>query len=229
MIVIAAYNRVDLVENLLTSMNNTIDLDEDVLIMCTNRSMTEMIDFSKTLPNNIKYNYNIKIDSTPYNGYDTGAYIYAYKNYESDYYIFLHDSITVNSPEWLNEFKNRRKEDFLTAWCVFDMNTNPFDNSSQSEFINSVCKDCYKKSPYGVFGPMFQIHKLGLKKIDEAYGLDNCIPNSKVTGQQGMERLWPYMAVNVGLEIDFMEPFTNCCVPHCYDTKYFKKHLQGRP
>lgn len=109
MIVIATYNDTNLLTNLLDSLNTTENLNENVLIMCTDPNQQDTIEFIYKLRG--KYNFNILADFTPHASYDTGAYIYAYKNYVDDYYIFLHDSVTVKSPQWFNHFKEKRHED----------------------------------------------------------------------------------------------------------------------
>ena len=43
MIVIAAYNNIQILEKLLLSLNNTINLDEEVLIVCTDPKENKMI------------------------------------------------------------------------------------------------------------------------------------------------------------------------------------------
>jgi hypothetical protein len=169
MVVIAAYDNTLILENLLISINNTNNLDEDVLVICTDNSQTEMMEFLQTLPNNPNYNFNIKVDSTPYKGYDSGAYIFAYNNYISDYYIFLQDSIEMRSPEWFNSFKSYRKDNAITGWVLFDMG---WDSNEQIQWVESKCKGMVHRSPVGIFGPMFQINIDTLKILDEKYNLN---------------------------------------------------------
>jgi len=222
MVVIAAYDNIQVLQNLLVSMNSTDNLDEDVLIVCTDSSQNEMVDFVRTLPNNPNYSFNIKIDFTPYKGYDSGAYIYAYTNYISDYYIFLQDSIEIRSPEWFNCFKSYRRDNVITGWVLFDIG---WDSHEQTQWVELKCKGMIYKSPVGIFGPMFQIKRDTLKILDEKYNLSECIPTSKVIEQQGMERLWPYMCLNSGIEINSIDGY----YLNWDEKRYLTKHFLRRP
>ena len=74
MIVIATYNKPKLLTDLLDSMKDTVNMDEKILVVCTDPNQTEMLEFLKELPT--RYEFDITTDVTPYAGYDTGAYIY---------------------------------------------------------------------------------------------------------------------------------------------------------
>jgi hypothetical protein len=203
MIVIATYNDIKILSRLLDSMNTTNNLDEDVLIVCTNDTQHEMIKYIYTLPSNPNYNYRIKVDVTPYKGYDSGAYIYAYKKYVDDYYIFLQDSIEIYSPEWFNAFKARRSKNKITAWMLMP---NPmWLVNQQLEWVITKCGECAKNLKQGIIGPIFQVDRKSLMIMDEKYNLDNCIPTNKLVEQQGMERHWACMAENSGIEMDSIE------------------------
>jgi hypothetical protein len=220
MIVIATYNNPKLLTDLLDSMVETVNMDEKILVVCTDPKQTEMIEFLKELPS--KYSFDISTDVTSYAGYDTGAYIYAYKKYkEEDYYIFLQDSITIKSPEWLNAFKNYRKLNVLTAWVLFPM---CWDFMEQTQWVESKFKQIIFKPTAGIFGPMFQVARNTLKKIDKEYNLDNFIPSRKVIEQQGMERCWSYLAAHCGIEVNSIDGYFLD-----WDNKqYIKKHFQKR-
>lgn len=219
MIVIATYNNTELLTDLLNSMLDTINMDEKILVVCTDPKQTEMLEFLKDLPS--KYSFDITTDVTPYAGYDSGAYIYAYKKYKEEYFIFLQDSITMKSPEWLNTFKNYRKLNVMTAWVLFPM---CWDNMEQCQWVENKIKRVIFRPATGIFGPMFQVARNTLKKIDKEYNLDNFIPTNKIVEQQGMERCWSYMAAHCSVEVNSIDGFfldwTN--------KKYINKHFQRR-
>ena len=219
MIVIATYNNPKLLTDLLDSMIDTIDMDEKVLIVCTDPKQTEMLEFLKDLPS--KYSFDITTDVTPYAGYDTGAYIYAYKKYKEEYFIFLQDSITMKSPEWLNAFKEHRRLNVMTAWVLFPM---CWDNNEQIQWVEDKFTRLLFKPPTGIFGPMFQVARNTLKKIDKEYDLERFIPSRKIIEQQGMERCWAYLASHCNVEVNSIDGFfldwTN--------KKYINKHFQKR-
>ena len=199
MIVIATYNDISYLTNLLDSLNTSENLNENVLVVCTDPNQMEMIKFINKLPHNSNYNFNILVDCTPYAGYDSGAYIYAYKNYVDDYYIFLQDSITVKSPEWLNYFKEKRDENAINPLLQFSM---CWDNMEQRMWVESKFNNQIKNPNMGIFGPIFQASRKSLNKMNELHDLTKFIPSHKITSQQGMERGWAYLAVNSGIAIN---------------------------
>ena len=220
MIVIATYNDPQLLTNLLDSMVGTYDLDEDILIVCTDPKQKEMLKFLETI--NEKYPFNILIDVTPYAGYDTGAYIYTYKKYRNEeYFIFLQDSISIKSPEWFQAFKHKRRNNVLTAWVVFPM---CWDYMEQMQWVESKFRDLKFRPDTGIFGPMFQVSKSTLRKIDKEFNLDNFIPTRKVIEQQGMERCWSYLAAHCGMEVDSIDGY----FLNWDNKKYINKHFQKR-
>ena len=58
MIVIATYNNPKLLTDLLDSMVETVNMDEKILVVCTDPKQTEMIEFLKELPSNIEPGYD---------------------------------------------------------------------------------------------------------------------------------------------------------------------------
>jgi hypothetical protein len=105
MIVIATYDQPKLLSKLLKSLNNTIDLNEEVLVVCTDPRQTKMLNYLNKIQKLNNFNFKLLIDKVKFAGYDTGAYIYSYKKYNRDYYIFLQDSIVINNPDWFKLFK----------------------------------------------------------------------------------------------------------------------------
>lgn len=225
MIVIACYDNIEIIDTMLSSLVNTNNLDEDVLIICTDYEQISMVEHLKTLNNN--KHFNIITDVTPYKGYDTGAFIWAYKNYKSDYYVFLQESLIVNKNNWLDIFKSYRESDTLNTWCAFSMS---WDNEEQKNNILSKIPDNKYDligQPFGVFGNMFQISYESMKKIDDKYNLENFIPNEKVLGSCGMERGWSYLAVNCDLKINNIDGFYSP-IESEYSDKLFLKKFHNR-
>lgn len=218
MIVIATYNDVSYLTNLLDSLNTTKNLNENVLVVCTDPNQLDMIRFINKLPHNSNYNFNILVNSTPYAGYDSGAYIYAYKNYVDDYYIFLQDSITVKSPEWLNYFKEKRDENTINPLLQFSM---CWDNMEQRMWVEGKFNNQIKNPNIGIFGPIFQASRKSLIKMDKLHNLTKFIPNHKITSQQGMERGWAYLAANSDVAINSIDG--NYYGESSFDSRCFNK------
>lgn len=222
MIVVACYNNPEVIDNFMSSLNDSELIDEQILLVCTDSSQTQMIKHLSQLKND-----NLLIDVTPYKGYDTGAFIWAYKNYKSDYYIFLQESLIVNKKNWYSIFKSHRKKNVLSSWCTFDLF---WDNQQQKDVILSKIENNQfnlEGKPVGVFGNMFQIDYESLKKIDDRYNLNRFIPNDKVLGSCAMERGWSYLAKNCGIEINNIDGYYSN--RECdYTNKLFLKKFHNR-
>jgi hypothetical protein len=202
MIVIATYNDIGLLDNLLDSLNTTENLNENVLVVCTDPNKLHMIKHIYSLSSSKKYNFKILADFTPYQGYDSGAYIYAYRNYVDDYYVFLQDSVTIKSPEWFNYFKEKRQEYTINPILHFSM---CWDNMEQRMWVEHKFDNHFNSPSVGVFGPIFQASRKSLAKMDELHNLTKFIPSHKITSQQGMERGWAYLAANSEISIDSID------------------------
>jgi hypothetical protein len=202
MIVISAYNNLIYVQSLLNSMRTSI-IDEDVLVVCTCPKQTYFIEsLSKHL---IEANYPFKIQYTvaPSSGYDFGACYWAYQNYKDDYYIFLHDTLVVNHPQWFEKFKSFRHENTLNTWCYF--NIFPLATMYSEFFLPKMKEYPVLDNTYpGVFGPIFQISRKALCSIDEKYDLSQFIPSNKDEAC-AMERGWTYLAVGSGIKVNIID------------------------
>lgn len=221
MIVIATYDNVKVLETLLLSLNNTSDLDEEVLVIGTDPKKTDMISYLQNMPVE-KYKFKIKYDVTPYAGYDSGAYIYAYKKYKSEYYIFLQDSLSIKDPEWLNIFKKERSEKKVVSWIKVKMK---WWRNTQEKYVKSKFKDSVRMPSHLIFGPIFQCHISFLNKINEEFNIDNFIPTDKVNGQSGMERGWAILCENLDFELISLEDE----VWDFKNKKLFLKEFLNRP
>ena len=204
MIVIAAYNQPESLSKLLKSINNTNDLNEEVLVVCTDPSQTKMLIYLERISKNNNFKFKLLIDKVNSAGYDTGAYIYVYRKYIRDYYIFLQDSIKIKNPDWFILFKRIRNTNSINAWFLFNLK---WDNLKQKKWVCNKFPKKIKTPSYGIFGPIFQISRKAMKKIDKTYNLSIFIPDHKITGQQGMERGWSYLAINSDIEINSLEGF----------------------
>jgi hypothetical protein len=224
MIVIASYNNLTYTRNLLDSMKTSV-IDEDVLVICTCPKQTHFIKEIDKHISETKYPFKIQYTVTPYSGYDSGAYIWAYQNYEDDYYVFLHDSIMVNYPQWLERFKSFRHEDILNAWCYFNM----FPIAPMySQFFLPKMKEYYilNNSHPGIFGPMFQISRKALCRIDEKYNLNQFIPTHKDEAC-AMERGWTYLAIGSGIDVNVIDGHYGIDPQH-YQNMSLTKFLANR-
>lgn len=222
MIVVAAYDSLDYVRDFLDSISNS-NIDESVLIVCTCPKQISFIQSLEAFLLEANYPFKLSHTVTPYSGYDSGAYIWAYNMHIDDYYVFLHDSVVANHPMWLERFKAFRREDILNTWCYFDI----VDESPHTDFFLPKIGGHPSLNGYpGVFGPMFQISRKALIQIDSKYTLNNFIPTNK-TEACAMERGWTYLAVASGLGINNIDGHYSRNV-HDYQNKSLTKYLRNR-
>jgi len=224
MIVIAAYNKIDYTVDLLNSINGTVNLNERVLIVCTCPLKLEFIDSVKQLVENSNYTFNIDYTVTPYSGYDSGAYIWAYQNYYDDYYIFLQDSIRVNHLDWFTRFKSFRHNMTINTWCFFIIND---EDTHTKFFLEKINGHKSLNGSIGIFGPIFQISRTALNLIDQKFNLTKFIPSTKVEAT-AMERGWAYIADAIGLQVNHIDGHysrNESDYQHKLLTKYFKDRI----
>ena len=129
MIVIASHDRYDLINNLLEQLTSINLNSHDILVVDTNSTDLDFLKKFNNLP--IKYP-NIKFDRLNYDCRDSGAYIYAYKNYKRESYIFLQDSIKIINNNIILEFDNFLKENDVISPYTFNYF---YDTDYQKEWV----------------------------------------------------------------------------------------------
>lgn len=199
MIVIACYNDVEIVQLNVESILKTKNLDENILLVSTDPSKIFLINYLQEL----EKKYDLIKYFVPNNiSFDSGAYINAYFNYIDEYYIFLQDSVIVNDTNWLNQFKKLRSPNNLNAWITFDMPR--WDYQNQKDWVLSKFSNNIIHPHQGIFGPIFQISRQLLDKMNDMYNLLNFIPDTKINAM-GMERGWAYLSANTNSSINNIE------------------------
>jgi hypothetical protein len=196
MIIIATNNGK---QNLIELLGNLkeFSFSRKVCIIDTGSTDQESIDFLNELSDVNNYNFEIQIHQTPYKGYDTGAYIYAINNIESDRYYFIQDSLRIKSKDFFNLIDNKLKPGVVVPLITFGKDQ--YDSLEQLEFcIKNFGSPYYKK---GIFGPMFSILSEDVQKIDKKYLV---YPTNK-TLQMGMERGWSLIFEKYNFDIDSLE------------------------
>lgn len=194
-LVIATNNGKNVIGNLINSLNN-VGYNGKIAIVDTQSSDDAYMDYLNTLKSDFK-NLNISIYQTPYAGRDTGAYVYAIKNIDSDYYYFMQDSMVIKSIEFFEKFDSIIKKGNVAVLVTFPPKT--YDSPSYGEF----CLKHFGTSEYnkGVFGPTFGASKEQLNKIAE----DELIYPTNRTEQEAMERGWSILFDKNGIDIESIE------------------------
>ena len=216
MIVISVYNDIEIVKNFLVSLEKTNNLDEKILLVCSCPKQTKMLEFLNGIKNNSPYNFNFDFTVTPYSGYEVGSFIWSYKNFTDEYYIFLQDSLLINSSGWLDKFKEFRDEYTVNAWCSFKLNDEKLHTDFFFPKMGFIPKSL--NGGIGIFGNIFQISRSSLNKINEKFNLDNFIPSNKLE-DCSMERGWSYLSIYSDLKIN--------CIDGNYsrDSSFYKDKL----
>lgn len=161
MIVIATNNGHVYLKELLDSMKNIEFCGEQILVVDTISTDDVHLNFLNEL-NTLYPELNITVTTTPYRKFDTGAYIYAYKNYKSDVYIFLHDSTVVKNNDFIKDVKSHLNT--YDVVCYNSFNFMGVGGAEWNEFFKkNTGEDLYNR---GIFGPMFACTKTALDKID---------------------------------------------------------------
>lgn len=217
MIVIASHNNRDSLLRLLHGIPK--EIPTLIVDTCSGQSIQDLASGVRQFP-------NVSVDKTPERNYDTGAYVYAFRNHPAQDYLFMHDSLEVLDQSFYSQFTSAPKN-AIVPW----MGVTPFYQSytdTHYGILTSIFKEKHPKEstpPYAVFGPIFYITHDNMKKIESSGGL-NFLPLNK-TDAQATEQIWALWAQNAGLDVrplftNWLDIFRNVTTP------LFKKHLLGR-
>lgn len=215
MIVVASHDRIDFLSNILNQLSNINLNNHSVLIVDTNSSNKEYREFF-TLQKDIYKNFHFvsMIETT----WDSGAYIFGFKNFNEKNFIFLQDSVSLSNPNIFVEFDSRLEDNDVVAFLNFIYF---YENDSQRDFVQkdvevtSLPKDAF-------FGPIFAAKKSILEKIP-AYWLN--IPKNKNEGC-GYERKWALIFHLLNAKVDWLE---RDLVSAACSQKFLDKKFLNRP
>jgi hypothetical protein len=185
MIVIATHNGKQFLPGLMESLAKFGTGGRKVLILDTGSSCSDSLQLLASIAQQ-SWPFELEVSKTPYKGYDSGAYIHAYRNYEAASYLFLQDSVLIKDKNWLEAFESRISFGVgCVPWLGFPMQWN---SQEQIDWVEDKFKTL-DWPPTGVFGPMFMATREALNDLEKRGYLDN-IPSCK-TEQMAMERAWP--------------------------------------
>jgi hypothetical protein len=158
--------------------------NEKILVVDTLSSQ----EYYNWLQTELKNKYEgIEICQTPYKGYDTGAYIYAYRNYVENYYIFLQDSIIFKDKNLIQNLIECI--DDASVGCLVGFGSGGVNHGYDTKVDENFIREHFGEVAFkdGIFGPMFAVQRNVLQKLEDANQL--IIPFSK-NEQRAMERGW---------------------------------------
>ena len=219
MIVIATNNGKKYLIEVLYDLKK-IGVKEEIAVIDTQSTDIESLEFLESLKNNNDFDLKISVHTTPYRGFDTGAYIYAINNLSADKFYFMQDSIKIKSNDYFNAIDKKLKNGTVVPLITFGPHL--YDENEQINF----CYENFESIEYdkGIFGPIFAITNSDAQKIDKKYLV---YPTNKML-QMGMERGWSIIFKKYAFEIDSLEGDYNYEKLINDGYTYFKKYLPYR-
>jgi len=202
MIVIATHEGYNFIEPMLNSLVDC-SCNEKIVVVDTLSSK----EYLKYLQINIKDKFkDIEISQTPYAGYDSGAWIYAYRNYIEDHYIFLHDSMIIQDKSIIEKIINGISDNIVMSFVGFGNGGvgRNYDTKEDEMFVQKHCGTVEFKD--GIFGPMFGVKRSVMEILDR---YNHLIIPSKKSEQRAMERLWPVVFNIHNIEIHSISRFNS--------------------
>lgn len=173
MVVISTNNGNIWLPRLISSLEMYGPFEEKYLIVDTQSDNQEFLEYLSKLSTSSKL--NIQVTRTPYRGFDTGAIVWAYREFDEPDYMFLHDTLEVKESGWLDEFKNALDGLGVVAWNLFDYSW--YNDKATADFVMEKIGVNDHKSK-GIFGPIFYTNRETMACMDNL-GLLNAIPTRK--------------------------------------------------
>ena len=222
MIVITTNNGKSHLERLLNELNNLDLLNHKVLVVDSGKNDTESLNYLDYLKiNNTIFNYKLLLDKTPTPNYDSGVIIHTMKNYNEEYYIFIHDSSSIKNDECLvklNELMDNKNS--VIPFLIFGGGL--YDNTNQSNFCSTHYETSNNK--HGIFASIFAISKNSVSKIN----LNSLVGPSNKDESRAMERCWSVIFEKSGLNIIPFEGDLDEEKVKRNEYVYFRKYYESR-
>lgn len=185
MIVVATNNGISYLPACLDALAEHETSGRKVLVVDTGTTCEDSLAFLNSILDR-SWPFALEVARSPYRGYDSGAYIYAYCNYSSADYFFMQDSVRPKRKGWLKEFEDRATYRVgCVPWLTFQMQ---WDCQEQVDWVRQTF-GTDQWPPFGIFGPIFYATREALQSLDDRGYLES-IPTTKLE-QQAMERGWP--------------------------------------
>jgi hypothetical protein len=193
MIVIASHDRTDLTKNLLRQLRKMDLCGNKILVVDTNSTKQEYLEQMEVLKSNFP---DVIFDRKDYTCWDSGAYLHAYKNYPSEKYFFLQDSLAITNRNLIVEWSDKLDEVDVAPMFNFPY---MYDSNRQRDWVQEGI-DFETLPKYGIFGPIFGVTKKALDMIPDDWHRE---PNEKEFGC-GMERRWSLMFHALGCSKEYV-------------------------
>jgi hypothetical protein len=185
MIVVATHNGKGYLPGLLEGFEKFGTGKHEVLVLDTGSTCKESLELLQTFAVK-KWPFKLEVSKTPYEAYDTGAYVHAFRNWPMEDYLFVQDSICPKRKDWVSAFEAKATFGVgCVPWLIFPMQ---WDNQEEVDWMMEKC-GVNDWPPFGIFGPIFYAKREALESLDKR-GLLDILPSCK-NEQMAMERVWP--------------------------------------
>lgn len=196
MIVIPSHDRLDVLEQCLSSVFASNRNGHEVFVYDTNSKNS---DYLRGIEGVIKKFPGTIFERSDEDCYEAGAQFYAYKNFASNTYFFIQDSVVITNNDFFVIVDEMLGEYDFVNFFEFKFNYYPREKEWAEEGIPIV-----KLPKKGVFGSMFAVRKDVLDKIPREWLIKT--PKNK-TQSCAMERRWSIMFDYVGAKGVCLNPF----------------------
>lgn len=160
--------------------------------------------------------------TTPFKGYETGAWLWAYWNYPARNYLFLQDSVEPKRADYVEPFKELMPGPIgVVAWSDFPPTI--WDGEPQR---SSIFWMYGKVTVNGIFGQMFYTSRETLDHL-ALQGLLPMPPTHKEWAQ-GMERAWAICFARAGVPVKVVAPGHDRRAMEAGEYPVFRKIFRGR-
>ena len=159
MIVVSSHNRIDLLNHIISNLENINLNGHSVTIVDTCSDDKNYVNHFNELKNS-KINFNFeRLDAK---NWHVGAYLHSYNKFtEEKKFIFIQDSLTIKNPNLIVQWDSLIDEFDVVPWINFRY---WYENDEQKKYgesnlsFNSTPKD-------SIFGPIFGIRRENIDKI----------------------------------------------------------------
>jgi hypothetical protein len=129
------------------------------------------------------------------NQHPTGAYLWAYRNYPADRYLFIQDSMTAIEPDPCGWFRDQLGDAGAVAWGKFGL---AFDTVEQESWVRQQYEG-WAWPGTGIVGPIMYVPRESLDLLSEKQLLP-WPPTNRIQAQ-GTERAWGFAFHAAGLQV----------------------------
>jgi hypothetical protein len=130
--------------------------------------------------------------------YQPGVWLHAYKNYPSENYLFIQDSMKALVKDYIEPFRGSE----ATAWATFPMDSPPH---TPEQLLTIKQRYPYHKAQRAIFGPIFYASKKALDKLSDQ-NLWPGLPGNK-EGDSATERYLAMAFDLAGVKVSSLNDF----------------------